>query len=134
MIDKDGIVAALRQLQQDCCGMCGDPETENGRLEIDHDHDTGMVRGLLCRSCNNHEGQHGRCRGRESECPVCLWRLTPATSYLGWTVRYTKGPGSPFARKRRGYAPTSVRRLEGVRRREAMVAATSRMFPKSGAA
>jgi membrane-associated HD superfamily phosphohydrolase len=33
------------------CAICGKPETTR-RLSIDHNHETGMVRGLLCSRCN----------------------------------------------------------------------------------
>lgn len=43
--------------QNGVCVVCGQPETrrirgEVLRLALDHDHDTGKVRGLLCAKCN----------------------------------------------------------------------------------
>ena len=40
------------------CGVCGKdlPPWPSNRTHIDHDHDTGIVRGLLCSSCNRYEG------------------------------------------------------------------------------
>jgi len=37
-----------------CCKLCGDHESNqpHGRLHIDHCHDTGLYRGLLCNKCN----------------------------------------------------------------------------------
>lgn len=34
------------------CGICGNPPSENRRLDRDHDHRTGEPRGLLCHRCN----------------------------------------------------------------------------------
>lgn len=47
----------LLDKQESCCAICGavpaDAETEGSTgLAVDHDHETGEVRGLLCRRCN----------------------------------------------------------------------------------
>lgn len=38
------------------CAICGSPEPEGSSLHVDHDHDTGQVRALLCFQCNNALG------------------------------------------------------------------------------
>lgn len=38
----------LREVQKDCCALCGMKK----KLVVDHDHNTGRVRGLLCQGCN----------------------------------------------------------------------------------
>ena len=47
--------------QNGLCAICGKPETAVVRgnrisLAVDHCHETGKVRGLLCRACNNAIG------------------------------------------------------------------------------
>ena len=87
-VDDTRLWDALHELQQSLCGMCG---RDRGRLIEDHDHDTGLIRGLLCRSCNTLEGAHHTGRDEHhitAECPVCIWRRTPAVAWLGWTERY----------------------------------------------
>ena len=34
------------------CKICGQEPAKYGDLHVDHDHRTGKVRGLLCRTCN----------------------------------------------------------------------------------
>lgn len=44
---------AILESQGRTCAICGRTPEENGkRLAVDHDHETGEVRGLLCVVCN----------------------------------------------------------------------------------
>jgi len=40
--------------QGGCCAICNTdtPSGRRGRFSIDHNHETGEVRGLLCQKCN----------------------------------------------------------------------------------
>lgn len=53
--------AALLDGQGGLCAVCSRPETAKRRgivktLAVDHDHDTGAIRGLLCTKCNTAIG------------------------------------------------------------------------------
>ena len=49
--------------QHGVCAICASPETAVGvhghvqRLAVDHDHKTGVIRGLLCANCNQGLGR-----------------------------------------------------------------------------
>lgn len=50
----------LVDLQGGRCAACGDVPSgagHCGRLHVDHDHETGAIRGLLCVTCNQGLGQ-----------------------------------------------------------------------------
>jgi hypothetical protein len=45
--------SVLFSTQAGCCAICGKHQSELAeRLEVDHDHMTNRVRGLLCPNCN----------------------------------------------------------------------------------
>lgn len=44
----------LLDKQNNCCALCQKPATNfDRRLAVDHDHETGRIRGLLCYYCNH---------------------------------------------------------------------------------
>jgi len=47
----------LLNMQGNVCAICGKDEEDNGRrLCVDHCHDSGVVRGILCTDCNTALG------------------------------------------------------------------------------
>ena len=51
--------AALLEWQQNRCAVCGSNDPRYGRkasFSVDHDHETGAIRGLLCMGCNTAIG------------------------------------------------------------------------------
>jgi hypothetical protein len=53
---------AMHARQQGLCAICGQPEYRARQglplpLAVDHDHNTGRVRGLLCHDCNTGLGK-----------------------------------------------------------------------------
>ena len=73
---KDMTVEKYNQMydqQNGCCAICGTHRKELKRnFSVDHNHDTGEVRGLLCGTCNRALGYF-----KDS-----LQMLTIATNYL----------------------------------------------------
>ena len=58
---------ALLRAQDGCCAVCHRPATTfRKRLAVDHDHESGLIRGLLCLHCNRYVvGRHRRERGAD---------------------------------------------------------------------
>jgi len=48
----------MRERQNNACALC-DRSGAQARLVLDHDHDTGRVRGWLCVACNTGLGRLG---------------------------------------------------------------------------
>ncbi len=47
----------MLEAQSGVCALCGRTNKNGYRLAVDHDHETGRVRGLLCTNCNNGLGR-----------------------------------------------------------------------------
>jgi hypothetical protein len=48
----------MLELQNGCCAICGVNSCASGRnFAVDHNHQTGKIRGLLCKFCNTALGQ-----------------------------------------------------------------------------
>lgn len=56
---KKGEYAQLYSFQGGLCALCRRATGSSRRLSVDHDHQSGAVRGLLCRPCNTLLG-HAR--------------------------------------------------------------------------
>lgn len=48
---------AILEAQGGGCAICGERPTRVASLHLDHCHETGKVRGICCRSCNQGLGQ-----------------------------------------------------------------------------
>lgn len=49
----------IAKTQNYCCGICGEHKNNLKRdLCVDHDHETGEIRGLLCNACNRGLGAY----------------------------------------------------------------------------
>lgn len=79
----------LFQKQKGCCAICGtnNPSLKSKKhkyFSVDHCHQTGLIRGLLCATCNTAIGLLG-------DCPETIAR---ASLYLSCTQRSFNLPSS----------------------------------------
>ena len=49
-------LAEFDKMLEDQHGKCANPECRQDATVVDHNHDTGQVRGLLCNGCNSAAG------------------------------------------------------------------------------
>lgn len=101
----------LRRWQAGACAMCS---ARPQRLLVDHCHRTGLVRGLLCTSCNTAEGL-------QSAPSFVAYRGRPPAVMLGVDEMY----GSPWGEE---IAPSSASPEERIHRNAAHVDAAEALF------
>lgn len=70
------------------CAVCRELPRDGQRLHVDHDHETGKVRGLLCGGCNSALGQM-------KERPDAICRLA---AYADYCARLRAGTEDPTGR------------------------------------
>jgi hypothetical protein len=56
LFEYEGVYARLLRQQQGVCAVCGDAPSDKEPLNLDHHHETGTVRALLCGHCNRALG------------------------------------------------------------------------------
>lgn len=87
----------MRMLQEQggVCPLCGKPIdlSIKGELVIDHDHETGLIRGALHRSCNAAEGKVANAAGRWGAKSMSYSALVP---WLKNLIAYLEKPPQPF--------------------------------------
>jgi hypothetical protein len=88
-LSRDEKRAALIKMQDGRCAIC--PST--AKLIVDHDHETGLVRGLLCRRCNQWEGQSRSLLFSVDYPDVAAYLAAPPAAGLGWMWDLPDPPG-----------------------------------------
>jgi hypothetical protein len=75
----------LLMRQNGVCAVCERPPKKGQRLHVDHDHELGVVRALLCGLCNS-------ALGLMQEDPDLLWKLHSYADHCGecreWFTRH----------------------------------------------
>lgn len=85
LLDRSGMSraekrAALLARQDGRCACCG----LRGALQADHDHATGLLRGMLLPSCNVREGRFSSALYDIDHAGIAAYLAAPPASGLGW--------------------------------------------------
>ena len=113
----------MLQAQGGVCSLCGKPIdlTIKGELVIDHDHDTGLIRGALHRSCNAAEGKVANAAGRWGAKSMSYEAIIP---WLQNLLAYLQKDKQPFIYPSRA----QIRNQEGLTM-SAIVESNIRLHP-----
>lgn len=86
-------ISHLTNAQGGLCPLCGKPIDYSIPREavVDHDHDTGEIRGVLHRSCNAAEGKVSNAAGRWGAKSTSYADIVP---FLENLVQYLKSTGT----------------------------------------
>jgi hypothetical protein len=96
---------AMLEYQGGCCAICQLPPRGKLPLNVDHDHKTGLVRGLLCWTCNHRLLPAGRDDPERMLNAAHYLECPPAVAVFG---EITAPPSKPKRRKKR----TTVRKAK----------------------
>jgi hypothetical protein len=90
---RSWVARHLQVVQNNLCPLCGEfiDLRVKGEGIIDHDHDTGEIRGVLHRSCNAAEGKISNAAARWG-CKSSSY--ADIVAYLEAVVAYLKGAGT----------------------------------------
>lgn len=77
------------------CPLCLRPfsEIEAKNVVVDHDHNSGLIRGILCRGCNGAEGKIANAAGRWAGLGMDYAKITP---FLANLVKYLRSPPTDY--------------------------------------
>lgn len=90
----------LFEAQDGKCAICLEPRSQ--RLSVDHDHKTGLVRGLCCRRCNNYLLAKGaRDRPEVLRAAADYLEAPPAVATIGERYAAPEEPKPRRGRRRR---------------------------------
>ena len=77
----------LFETQEGRCAICGSEPTPGISLHVDHDHETGERRGLLCFKCNNALGDFNDDTGQLIRAVAYLESHDPDVQFLAQLTR-----------------------------------------------
>lgn len=126
---RSWVARHLKTVQKGLCPLCGKgiDLTIKGEGVVDHDHDTGQIRGVLHRSCNAAEGKISNAASRWGAKSA---KYSDIIEYLESVVAYLKQPGTQFI-----YAmhksPEDKKDARNAKAREARAAAKAKVAMRS---